>query len=421
MEETNRFLDRHVAQWEGGATFDDIVSYKTVADNQARYQLVGLNAASQEFSLRDPAKFIGFNRNEHGQLTDFLLENNGLKIEFQLYDRGRVHPDIGQFKDLVVESAVTNIVDFEDAVAVVDAEDMVAGLHNYLGLMRGDLQAYGSRGNLKTINSDKTCLDVFGNPRTFKATSLMSVRKRVSPYVHRYGPVGRPGYSGEDPRGVSDHPHRLPSRQRLQRRGPARRPREGPMPMRGPNSGRGYIYQVTPKLQTSHEVAEQVRFFEAVEAALGLPCGVMLIGIMNEELGMTLQLTESLRAAQSRIFFINTGFLDRTGSQIRVQMQAGPVDLRDDLTQETFNTSYELHNVDVGIRAGVHRHGKIGKGMQVRNRAMAEMLERKIDHPRTGGNTAWGPRALPQRHSRHALPHGRRGPSPADDGRLALP
>ena len=169
----------------------------------------------------------------------------------------------------------------------------------------------------------------------------------------------------------------------------------GPMPARGPNSGKGFIYQVTPKLQTRDEVAEQVRFFEAVEAELGLPGGVILIGIMNEELGMTLQLAESLRAARSRTFFINTGFLDRTGSQIRVQMQAGPVDLRDDLTQQTYNSSYELHNVDVGIQAGVHKHGKIGKGMQVRNRAMAEMLERKIDHPRSGGNTAWVPAPYP--------------------------
>ena len=130
--------------------------------------------------------------------------------------------------------------------------------------------------------------------------------------------------------------------------------------------------------------------------------GTILIGIMNEELGMTLQLAESLRAAQSRTFFTNTGFLDRTGSQIRVQMHAGPVDLRDDLNQKTFNTSYELHNVDVSIRAQVHRNGKIGKGMQVRNRAMAEMMERKIDHPRTGGNTAWVPAPYPSDlHSMH--------------------
>jgi malate synthase len=159
---------------------------------------------------------------------------------------------------------------------------------------------------------------------------------------------------------------------------------------------------VTPKLQTAEEVSEQVRLFEAVEDRLDLPKNTMLIGIMNEELGMTLQLAESLRAAQSRVFFTNTGFLDRTGSQIRVQTQAGLVDLRDDLTRSVFNTSYELHNVDVSLRAGVHRHGKIGKGMQVRNRAMVEMMENKINHPKSGGNTAWVPAPNPSHlHSMH--------------------
>ena len=177
---------------------------------------------------------------------------------------------------------------------------------------------------------------------------------------------------------------------------------EGRMPTRGPNSKKGYVYQVTPKLQTAEEAAEQVRFFEAVEGKLGMVEGSILIGIMNEELGMTLQLADSLTAAQSRTFFTNTGFLDRTGSQIRVQMHAGPVDLRDDLTRGMFNTSYELHNVDVSLRAGGHKRCKIGKGMQVRNRAMAEMMERKIDHPRTGGNTAWVPAPNPSAlHSMH--------------------
>ncbi len=174
------------------------------------------------------------------------------------------------------------------------------------------------------------------------------------------------------------------------------------MPSRQPNSSKGYVYQVTPKLQTSEEVAEQIRLFGFIEKQLDLKTGTILIGIMNEELGMTLQLAESLKAAQSRVFFINTGFLDRTGSQVRVQMHAGPVNLRDDLTQDTYNTSYELHNVGVGIKAGVHRHGKIGKGMQVRNRSMAEMLQKKIDHPRTGGNTAWVPAPYPSDlHSMH--------------------
>ena len=342
VTETNRFLDQYVAQWDNGASFDDIRSYKVAQDSQGKYELKGLTSAEMEVGLREPAKFIGFNLDENQELTEFLLENNGLKILFQLYEGGGIHPEIGQFKDLIVESAITNIVDFEDAVAIVDAEDMVVGLRNYLGLVRGDLYAYGSRGNPKTINSDKTCLDAFGSPQTFKGTSLMSVRN-VS--LHMYTDMalldGR-----EIPERIlgvflttliaSLYDNGSSGEERAAGQG------EGRLPVRGPNSGKGYIYQVTPKLQTREEVAEQVRFFEAVETALGLLGGSILIGIMNEELGMTLQLAESLRAAQSRVFFINTGFLDRTGSQIRVQMQAGPVDLRDDLTQHTYNTSYEL-------------------------------------------------------------------------------
>ena len=403
VERTNEFLDAHVAQWENGVGFDDIVSYSVRPNPQGTYELVGHTGEGGEVGLVNPGKFVGFNR-EGEHLSDFFLEDNGLKLQFQLYDGGRVNEENGQFRDLVVESAITNIVDFEDAVAIVDAEDMVLALRNYLGLIKGNLRAYGSRGNLKTMNSDKTYVDVNGATQTLKGTSLMSVRN-VS--LHVYTDMVK--VDGKE----------MPERilggflttfiACSHDKGSGGVPREegtgqgvGPMLTRGPNSKKGYVYQVTPKLQTSEEVAEQVRFFEAVESKLGLAEGTILIGIMNEELGMTLQLAESLRAAQSRTFFTNTGFLDRTGSQIRVQMHAGPVDLRDDLIQMMFNTSYELHNVDVSIRAGVHKHGKIGKGMQVRNRAMAEMLERKIDHPRTGGNTAWVPAPYPSDlHSMH--------------------
>ena len=297
---------------------------------------------------------------------------------------------------------ITNIVDFEDAVAIVDAEDMVLALRNYLGLIRGDLQAYSSRGALKTMDSDKTYIDVNGTKQTAKGTSLMSVRN-VS--LHMYTDMVKVE-SKEIPERIlgvllttliaTAHDHGSDGTKFGNVAGTS------PVPTRGPNSGKGYVYQVTPKLQTSEEVSEQVRFFEAVEHKLGLTQGTILIGIMNEELGMTLQLAESLRAAKSRTFFTNTGFLDRTGSQIRVQTHAGPVDLRDDLTRALFNTSYELHNVDVGIRVGLHQQGKIGKGMQVRNRAMVEMMEMKINHPRSGGNTAWVPAPNPSHlHSMH--------------------
>ena len=400
VEDTNAFLDNHVASWDEGVTFGDIVRYSVGVNAQGEHELWGHTADGKQVGLQEDEKFVGFNLDGHGQLSEFFLEDNGLKLLFQLYVGGTVNDENGQFQDLMVESAVTNIVDFEDAVAIVDSDDMVLALRNYLGLIRGDLQAYSSRGILKSINSDLVYTDIRGEKRSFKATSLMSVRN-VS--LHMYTDMVTVAGTEVPERILGVFLTSLIATAHDKGSNGESTGQAGTrLPVRGPNSGRGYVYQVAPKLQTAEEVAEQVRLFEAIESKLGIPEGTILIGIMNEELGMTLQLQEALKAGRSRTFFTNTGFLDRTGSQIRVQMQAGPVDLRDDLTQGVFNTSYERHNVDVSVRAGLHRRGKIGKGMQVRNRAMAEMLERKIDHPRTGGNTAWVPAPYPSDiHSMH--------------------
>ena len=387
VDRTNEYLDSHVAQWENGLGFNDLVSYSVSQNTAGGHILKGRTSDGTETGLQDPAKFVGFNQ-AGDQLTEFFLEDNGLKIQFQLYEGGKVNADNGQFKDLIVESAVTNIVDFEDAVAIVDADDMVLALRNYLGLIRGDIQAQSSRGALKTVNPDISFTGADGSAQTAKGSSLMSVRN-VS--LHMYTDMVK--VDGQE---ISERILGVLLTTLI-----ATSHDEG-SDNRAPNSPKGYVYQVTPKLQTAEEVGEQVRFFEAVEEKLGLAKNTILIGIMNEELGMTLQLAEALRAAHSRVFFTNTGFLDRTGSQIRVQTHAGPVDLRDDLTKSVFNTSYELHNVDVSLRAGVHNQGKIGKGMQVRNRAMVEMLENKINHPRSGGNTAWVPAPNPSHlHSMH--------------------
>jgi len=392
VDQTNDYLNNHVAQWENGKGLNDFTSYSVRQDAGGRAVLLGHTADGSESGLQDPARFVGFNQTRNGQdenqLSEFFLEDNGLKIQFQLYDGGKINEENGQFKDLIVESAVTNIVDFEDAVAIVDAEDMVLALRNYLGLIKGDIEAHSSRGALKTINGDLRYIGADGSAQTAKASSLMSVRN-VS--LHMYTDMVK--VEGQE---ISERMLGVLLTTLI-----ATSHDKG-SDNRAPNSAKGYVYQVTPKLQTAEEVAEQVRFFEAVEANLGLADNTMLIGIMNEELGMTLQLAEALRSAQSRVFFTNTGFLDRTGSQIRVQTQAGPVDLRDDLTRSLFNTSYELHNVDVSLRAGVHNQGKIGKGMQVKNRAMAEMMEIKINHPKSGGNTAWVPAPNPSHlHSMH--------------------
>lgn len=396
VDRTNEYLSLDVAQWANGLGFKDFVSYSVSPDSSGKQVLQARTSDGTVVGLQHPPKFIGFNQ-DGDQLTEFFLDDNNLKIQFQLYEGGTVNKENGQFRDLIVESAVTNIVDFEDAVAIVDGEDMVQALRNYLGLIRGDIQAQSSRGALKTMNSDIDFIGVDGVPQTAKATSLMSVRN-VS--LHMYTDMVK--VDGQD---ISERILGVLLTTLIATahdKGSTGTPDSGGVPTRGPNSKKGFVYQVTPKLQTAEEVAEQVRFFEAVEASLGLAKNTILLGIMNEELGMTLQLAESLKAAQSRVFFTNTGFLDRTGSQIRVQTHAGPVDLRDDLTASVFNTSYELHNVDVSLRAGVHTQGKIGKGMQVKNRAMVEMMENKINHPKSGGNTAWVPAPNPSHlHSMH--------------------
>ena len=247
VEQTTEFLDAHVAQWTSGVGFKDIVSYSVRPNPQGAYELVGNTGEGDEVGLTNTSVFVGFNRDgEH--LSDFFLEDNGLNLQFQLYDGGGVNEENGQFRDLFVESAITNIVDFEDAVAIVDAEDMVLALRNYLGLMIGDLRAYGSRGNLKTMNSDKTYLDVNGVTQTLKGTSLMSVRN-VS--LHMY--TGMVKVAGQEiperilgvllttliaashDKGSSGVPS-----------GEGTEPDVGPIPNRGPNSKKGYVYQVTP-------------------------------------------------------------------------------------------------------------------------------------------------------------------------------
>ena len=188
VEETNAYFDEHVAQWNGAGGIGDIASF-SVRESGGRYELVG-QTSTGEATLRDSQKFFGFNLTDQDELDEFYLEDNGLRIQFQLYGGGKVNEENGQFRDLFVESAVTNIVDFEDAVAVVDAEDLVESLRNYLGLIRGDLVGHGSRGNRKALNSDRTCTGADGQTRTLKATSLMSARN-VS--LHMYTDIVKVG------------------------------------------------------------------------------------------------------------------------------------------------------------------------------------------------------------------------------------
>ena len=271
VDKTNEFLGDHVAEWEDALGFNDFVSYSVSQNPQSKHELIGRTADGRDTRLKDASKFIGFNK-AADQLTDFYLEDNGLKIHFQLYEDGEVDPGNRQFKDLVVESALTTIVDFEDAVAIVDADDMVLALQNYLGLISGKLQASSSRGVPKTMNSDKTYLDLDGVTQTLKGTTLMSVRN-VS--LHMYTDMVT--VAGQEiPERILGvllttliaTSHDRGSDGNLGGNSDGQFGGSGQIPTRGPNSKKGHVYQVTPKLQTAAEVAEQVRFFEAVEKKL---------------------------------------------------------------------------------------------------------------------------------------------------------
>ena len=156
VDSINSYMDEYIVSWENNIKFGDISSYQVNSNDAGQWELKGITRDGTYVNLGDPSKFIGFNLDDNGDLSDFLLEDNGLRLQVLLYEGGKVSEENGQFKDLLVESALTNIIDFEDAVSVVDADDLVIGLQNYLGVIRGSLQAFGSRGNLKQINSDKT-------------------------------------------------------------------------------------------------------------------------------------------------------------------------------------------------------------------------------------------------------------------------
>ncbi|MEO2141777.1 MAG: hypothetical protein ABGX63_06295, partial [bacterium] len=244
VDRTNEYLSLDVAQWANGLGFKDFVSYSVSPDSSGKQVLQARTSDGTVVGLQHPPKFIGFNQ-DGDQLTEFFLDDNNLKIQFQLYEGGTVNKENGQFRDLIVESAVTNIVDFEDAVAIVDGEDMVQALRNYLGLIRGDIQAQSSRGALKTMNSDIDFIGVDGVPQTAKATSLMSVRN-VS--LHMYTDMVK--VDGQD---ISERILGVLLTTLIATahdKGSTGTPDSSGVPTRGPNSKKGFVYQVTPKLQT---------------------------------------------------------------------------------------------------------------------------------------------------------------------------
>ena len=374
IEYARSILDSYVPLQKG--SWKDIKEIPKVENNRLNLK------------LKNPKQFVGYTK-KLNNLSSLLLLNNNLHIDIRFDPKRTLGglKDDASIYDIILESAITSIMDHEDSVAAVDAEDKVHGYKNWLGLMKGDLQYKGEKNGKKFIrklNPDREYISPEGNKIKLHGRALM-LNRNVGHLMTNPSILLNDG--SEIPEGIMDaFITTAAAIHDFKNKG---------------NSRTNSFYIVKPKMHGPDEVAFTDLIFEKVENVLGLKKYTIKIGIMDEERRTTINLKECIREVKNRVVFINTGFLDRTGDEMHTSMEAGPMIKKGDMKSSKWISAYENNNVDVGLSCGFSGIAQIGKGMWAAPDKMADMVDQKIIHPKSGANCAWVP--SPTAATLHAL------------------